>query len=231
MIPWSNAIEALAWFAPGAPPPPRVLHETEAFLAVEKAPHETVSSRGADGPSLQARVRQLPDWQDAQPLDAWGAEVSGVCWFAKSATLAAKLTAERTASGASRPERSLSLLTRGTLRKQGTIARRGGEAAGLGSRYKKLADAGRHAWVTVLTHDAEETGTLRDFAGIGHPVLGDAVSGDAASNQFLEHRHGLDRLFVHCTSSRLRVDAETVLDAHSVLSPDLSRVLASLGSD
>jgi hypothetical protein len=56
--------------------------------------------------------------------------------------------------------------------------------------------------------------------------LGDAVHGDPSSNDFLQHRHGLDRPFVHVRSSRLG-SAEAV----SELAPDLQRVLDSLGSD
>jgi 23S rRNA (uracil1939-C5)-methyltransferase len=221
MIPWSDALEALAWFAPAAPPAPRVLFEDERFLAVEKAAHEPIVARGDGEPSLTQRVRQLPDCQQALALDAWGAVVSGVCWFAKRAAAAA------------RPEGSAGLLVlaRGNLRKQGTITRRSGGEAAPGSRYKKQADVGRHSLLDVLTHDSAETGTLRDFVSIGHPVLGDAGNGDAASNQFMDHRHGLDRAFVHCRSSRLGGDGMPAREARCELAPDLARVVASLSSD
>jgi 23S rRNA (uracil1939-C5)-methyltransferase len=231
MIPWSDAIEALAWFAPAAPPPPRVLYEDGDFLAVEKPPHEAVSA-AANALSLTARVRGLAHCRAAQALDAWGAGVSGVCWFAKHDAAHAEW-----ARAASDPhaERTLVVLARGTLRKQGTITRREarGQAStgGPGSRYKKQRDMGRHALVQVTTLDTSEAGTLRDFASIGHPVLGDAQSGDRASNQFLEHRHGLDRPFVHCATSRLCVGAGRALFASSELTPDLGRVIASLASD
>jgi 23S rRNA (uracil1939-C5)-methyltransferase len=218
MIPWSDAIEALAWFAPAVPPAPRVLFEDERFLAVEKAPHEPVVARGAGEPSLTQRVRRLPDCGQAMALDAWGDAVSGVCWFAKGADAAAR-------------ERTLLVLTRGNLRKQGTITRRRGGDAGPGSRYKKQADIGRHSLANVLTLDPVESGTLRDFVSIGHPVLGDAGNGDAASNQFMEHRHGLDRAFVHCSSSRLVGEGATAREASCELAPDLARVVASLSSD
>jgi len=228
MIPWSEAIEVLAWFRPEAPPAPRVLYEDDDFVAVEKAPYETVSAGAGDFPSLTARVRLLRGASAALPLDAWGESVSGVCWFVKRAELASH--AKKAYVKGLRAERTLSLLARGSLRKQGTIARRQGERPGRGSRYKKLSDVGRHALVSALTEDADEAGVLLDFASIGHPILGDGDHGDAGSNQFLEHRHGLDRAFLHCTSSRLCLDPQTHLEAHSQLSPDLSRVLTSLGS-
>jgi 23S rRNA (uracil1939-C5)-methyltransferase len=231
MIPWSDALEALAWFSPQTPPAPRVLHQDDDFLAVEKAPHEAVNSATANTPSLTARVRRLAGCQQARALDAWGEGVSGVCWFAKHAAAAARSRQATCGPGQQRSERTLLVLARGNLRKQGTITRRAGETTGAGSRYKKQGDVGRHALLRVTSTDVAEAGTLRDFASISHPVLGDASLGDRASNQFLEHRHGLDRAFVHCASSSLWVDAKTQLAAHSELAPDLARVLASLGSD
>jgi 23S rRNA (uracil1939-C5)-methyltransferase len=227
MIPWSDAVEALAWFAPLPPPAPRVLLENDDFLAVEKAPHEAVTAEEGDASSLSARVRRLAGCQDARALDAWGDGVSGVCWFAKHAAANAQWLAS-TQAGSPRSQRALLLLSRGTLRKQGTIARRDGSAPGRGSPYKKQSDVGRHALVRVTTSDASEAATLRDFVSIAHPVLGDPRSGDPASNQFLEHRHGLDRPFVHCASSQLQL-AGTTLSADSELAPDLARVVSSLG--
>jgi hypothetical protein len=177
---------------------------------------------------LAARVRRRPGCGDARALDAWGEGVSGVCWFAKHAAAAAQW---RQAPSAHATERSLVLLARGNLRKQGTITRRVETASEAGSRYKKQRDLGRHSLVEVTTSDLAEGETLRDFASIGHPVLGALQNGDHASNQFMGHRHGLDRPFVHCASSRLRVSRERELYAESELSPDLSRVVASLGSD
>lgn len=221
MIPWSDALEALAWFVPQAPPAPRVLFEDGHYLAVEKEAHEILGKAALD--SLTARVQALPGCQHAQALDGWGKAVSGVTWFVKSAAAEPR--------PALLGERTLLVLARGTLRKQGTVTRRGDASKTRGSRYKKQSDVGRHALVSVGNEDTDETGTLRDFASIGHPVLGDAVTGDAASNQFLEHRHGLDRAFVHCQASRLRAPDGSERVAESPLAPDLRRVLLSLGSD
>ncbi|HXK19111.1 MAG TPA: methyltransferase domain-containing protein [Polyangiaceae bacterium] len=220
MIPWSDAIEALSWFSPSEQPAPRVLYEDEHSVAVEKAPHESVFEQGGELGGFSLGVRQLPGCAAALPLDGWGAGVSGVCWFAKTEQAQATLSAR--GSG----ERELLLLARGNLRKQGTVTRRGQAQPTPGARYLKRAEHGRHSLLSVFTADASELGALSDFASIRHPVLGDPVHGDPASNDFLEHRHGLDRPFVHVRSSRLGL-----VSAVSELAPDLQRVLDSLSSD
>jgi 23S rRNA (uracil1939-C5)-methyltransferase len=220
MIPWSEAIEVLAWFRPAEPPVPRVLFEDEHSLAVEKAPHESCGEPHGVSGGLCARVHRLPGAAAAVALESWGYGVSGVCWFAKTSAAAATLR-ERVSA-----ERELIVLARGNLRKQGTVTRRSAAEPARGARYRKQADVGRHSLLTVFTTDSQETGTLLDFASIRHPVLGDAVHGDAASNHFAQHRHGLDRPFVHVRSSQLG-DALATAE----LAPDLQRVLSSLGSD
>jgi 23S rRNA (uracil1939-C5)-methyltransferase len=211
MIPWSDAIEVLSWFSPQTPRAPRVLCEDEHCVAIDKLPHDTPSD------SL-ARVRRLPGCDGATALDQWGAGVSGACWFAKPS-----------ARGAAEPlERELTVLCRGNLRKQGTITRRAAAAAP--SPYKKLSEAGRHSLATVRSLARDEQGVLLDFASIRHPILGDSTQGDASSNEFVQHRHGLDRAFVHVGSSRLRLPSGAILQAQAELSPDLARVVESLSS-
>ena len=174
-------------------------------------------------------MRALPGCAEAVPLERRGAGMSGVAWCGKRA-IDATTRGEASADTAPAVERTLLVLARGNLRKQGTITRRGSAQATPGARYHKQADVGRHSLLRVLTNDVDELGTLRDFASISHPVLGDAAHGDAASNHFLDHRHGLDRAFVHCAASRLRVGTQ-LHQASSELAPDLARVLVSLGSD
>jgi 23S rRNA (uracil1939-C5)-methyltransferase len=220
MIPWSDAIEALSWFGRAEPPAPRVLFEDEQSLAVEKAPHEDVAAPSSEVNSLGARVRQLAGCGNAVALESWGRGVSGVCWFAKSSADVSALRAQIAA------EHELVVLSRGNLRKQGTVTRRSSGEPARGARYRKHAEAGRHSLLTVFTDDPHELGALADLASIRHPVLGDARHGDAATNDFLQHRHGLDRSFVHVRSSKLGA-----AEARSELAPDLERVLQSLGSD
>jgi 23S rRNA (uracil1939-C5)-methyltransferase len=208
MIPWSDAVEVLAWFEPAAPPAPRVLFEDEAWVAVEKTAYESAAS-------LALRVRRLPGCRDARALDAWGEDVSGVCWLAKG-------------SGAATPgERELTLACRGNQRKQGTISR---GASSPGTRYRKQKELGRHSLVSAFVVDRDEAALLRDFAAIRHPVLGTA-SGDAVTNDFLQHRHGLDRAFLHVARSQLRLASGLSVEACSALPPDLSRVVESVALD
>jgi hypothetical protein len=150
-----------------------------------------------------------------------------VCWFAKHPDHVPVL--ERALATA---ERELVVLARGNLRKQGTITRRSSEGTKPGARYKKLRDIGRHSLMSVRLGDPDERGALRDFASIGHPVLGDARHGDGRSNQHAEHRFGLDRAFLHCAVSTLTVPGEAqALRVSSELAPDLASVLGNIASD
>jgi hypothetical protein len=118
------------------------------------------------------------------------------------------------------------VLVRGNLRKQGTITRPGA----LGTRYKKERDVGRHSLASALVSDSDEVALLRDFASIGRQVLGDARHGDRRSNEHAEHRHGLDRAFVHCRATLLQSEGGVTRVACE-LAPDLLQVLASVESD
>jgi 23S rRNA (uracil1939-C5)-methyltransferase len=209
MIPWSDAVEVLCWLEPCAPPAPRVLFEDEHWQALDKPPYERLS--GDDHFVVPGQL---------------GTETSGVVFRAKTPNAAASLRQALLDA-----EREFKLLVRGNLRKQGTVTRRHQSPAACGARYKKQASVGRHSLVSALLKDVDEAAALRDFASIGHPVLGDAHYGDARSNQHLEHRHGLDRAFVHCTAIRLRSHTGEELHVRSELPPDLAQVLASLSSD
>jgi 23S rRNA (uracil1939-C5)-methyltransferase len=212
MIPWSDAVEVLSWFEPTPVPEPRVLFESDELLAVDKPPHESRTS-------LTARVRQRPGAETARALDDFGHGVSGACWF------------EKRGSGAKPGERELLLACRGNLRKQGTISRRDSNDGG--TRYRKQAELGRHSLVSARVNDASELAALRDFASIRHPVLGERSSrlGDAETSDFVQHRHGLDRVFVHVTQSSLALPSGQLVTAQSSLAPDLAEVVRSLGSD
>lgn len=213
MIPWSDAVEVLAWFFPQIPAAPRVLFESDRYLAIDKPAHDTAHD-------CLGRARSLPSWQGAVALDAWGEGVSGACWFVKDSALA---------GGAAPGERELGVLCRGNLRKQGTITRQG--APGSGVRYKKQTDVGRHSFTVARVCDRDERGAFADFSSIRHPVLGDTALGDASSNEFVQHRHGLDRPFVHVLRSQLRGVGGEIVEATSELAPDLARVLRSLASE
>jgi hypothetical protein len=149
-----------------------------------------------------------------------------VCWFAKSKTSEPGLRRALHAA-----ERELIVLVRGNLRKQGTVTRRSAEGPARGARYKKQRDLARHSLASALVADADEVGALRDFASISHPVLGDPKHGDRKSNDHVEHRHGLDRPFLHCRAAKVCDFAGTEQQVSCELTPDLLQVLTSLESD
>jgi 23S rRNA (uracil1939-C5)-methyltransferase len=209
MIPWSDAVEALAWVTPAPAPTARVLFEDEHWLALDKPPHEPPLS-------LHAEI----------PVDGWGAHSSGVSWLAKAPAAVSGLK-----QALATAERELVALTRGTLRKQGTVTRRQDGGAERGIRYKKQSSVGRHSLVRLVSSDADERAPLRDLASIGHPVLGDARFGDARSNLHAMHRHGLDRPFLHVSKVRLRSATGHELEISSELPPDLAAVLKSVDLD
>ncbi len=218
MIPWSDAVEVLAWFERRAPLPPRVLFDQDGWLAVDKPPWQTV--RGG----LLELVRETLG-RDAVAVDDWG-QATGVCWFARGPSAAAQLS-----RALEEGERELSVLVRGNLRKQGTVMRRRDGQASPGARYRKVRDVGRHSLASVVIREALEHQVLLDFASIAHPVLGDAAHGDQRSNEHVEHRHGLDRAFIHCRKVSLRAPSGALLEVTSELSPDLAEAESSLGSD
>jgi 23S rRNA (uracil1939-C5)-methyltransferase len=59
-------------------------------------------------------------------------------------------------------------------------------------------------------------------------VLGDFRYGDAASNRHFEHRHGLDRTFLHLGRIELQAPNGEMLRFEAPLPADLEAVLRSL---
>jgi 23S rRNA (uracil1939-C5)-methyltransferase len=87
--------------------------------------------------------------------------------------------------------------------------------------------AGGHSLLKLDPEGGNAAQIRAHLSSVGHPILGDARYGDAASNAFFEHRHGLDRSFLHCSAARLALPSGTLtLDAP--LPGELSAVLASL---
>jgi 23S rRNA (uracil1939-C5)-methyltransferase len=208
MIPWSDAVEALAWLVPAPAPAPRVLFEDQHLVCIDKPPHEPASLPGTE------------------QVDGWSETSSGISWLAKSPEGSSMLRRALAAA-----EREVVVLCRGNLRKQGTVTRRDAGRPERGTRYRKQSAIGRHSLVRLLSSDADEQGLLRDLASIGHPVLGDARFGDARSNLHLFHQHGLDRPFLHVARVGLQGPAGAATPIESALAPDLQAVLRSLASD
>lgn len=110
--------------------------------------------------------------------------------------------------------RTFLALVRGITHKKGKIRE---------LRYQREAIHGGHSLLRIRAELAPAGLVRKLLAGIGHPVLGDRRHGDAASNTFFEHRHGLDRSFLHVASVTA---ADATHDAE--LPGELTAVLASL---
>lgn len=203
MIPHSTAVETLVVLRRTDPQPPRVLYEHEQWLAVMKSGYEPVSPEAGFEYSLLDRVRKLPGAANAialtvQQLDR---DTSGVCLFARTeAALPALEQAFRAGT------QSFVALCRGVTHKRGRIRRPirdGGRIISASTRYLRESVRGGHSLLTVWPEHASPSQLRQLLLGVGHPVLGDPRFGDTASNTFFEHRHGLDRSFLHCSAVTL----------------------------
>ena len=240
MIPLSDEVETVALLRRTPPPAARVLFEDDTAIFVDKAPHEPMTPKGDYAESLLARVRRLPNAEDAVPVTALGVGTSGVALFARTP---AHLEAWQRALDAG--SRKIHLVaTRGVLPTKGSITRDVSPASRREPRsdahpgrtkYRRLAVFAGHGVARVMTEPDggknDRTHQIRrHLASIGHPVLGDDRFGHAATNRHFEEKYGLDRTFLHCV--RFEVDhpvSGTHLVIESPLPGDLQTVLERAG--
>ena len=226
MIPHSAAVECLVAVRRGVVPAPSVLYEHESFIAVAKSGFQAIAAaHGA--PSLLDRVRLLPGAGNALALSGQRLDddSSGVCLFARDA---AALPALEHAFGAG--TQSFVGLARGVSHKRGRIrrpVRDGRQAVTASLRYLRESLRGGHSLLTIWPERCGPLHVRHLLAGVGHPILGDSKLGDPASNTFFEHRHGLDRSFLHCSSLTLEFSSGQ-LNVEAPLPGELTAVLASL---
>jgi 23S rRNA (uracil1939-C5)-methyltransferase len=229
LIPLTDEVETLVVLRPAPPPPPRILHEDETVIAVDKAPHEPTTPQGEREGSLLARVRALPGLAEAQPVHRLDAGTSGICLFARRA---ADVAPWQRALGAADAEKSYTALVRGIARAKGSITRPlidDGVARPARTRYWRVEVVGGHTMIVARPDEGRMHQIRRHLAAIGHPVLGDGRYGHAPSNRHLVERTGLDRPFLHCAALALthpHTGVRLVLEAP--LPPDLALVLARL---
>ncbi|HKO51201.1 MAG TPA: pseudouridine synthase [Polyangiaceae bacterium] len=227
MIPHSTAVESLVVLQRDTLPAPKVLYEHQHWLAVLKSGYEPVSPEAGFPCSLLDRVRLLPGASDAVALPAQrlDQDSSGVCLFARTeAALPALELAFRNGS------QSFVALCRGVTHKRGRIrrpVREGGRVASASTRYLRDGVRGGHSLLTVWPENSSPSQLRQLLLGVGHPVLGDARSGDLGSNSYFEHRHGLDRSFLHCSAVTL-VEAGNPITCEAPLPGELAATLASL---
>jgi len=167
----------------------------------------------------------LPGASAAVAVSELDQDCSGLTLFARSA---GTLPAIRAALA--RGTRTFIGLGRGVTHKKGRIRRPlAGKSRGEppSTHYQRRAVHGGHSLVTIEPEWRSAAQIRQHFAAIGHPILGDARHGDSASNTFFEHRHGLDRSFLHCAAVRLAFGTRT-LELEAPLPGELTAVLDSL---
>jgi 23S rRNA (uracil1939-C5)-methyltransferase len=234
MIPLTDEVETLVVLRAAPVPPPRVLHEEETLVAVDKAPHEPTVPQGEHAGSLLGRVRALPGLADAQPIHRLDAGTSGVCLFARRA---ADVAPWQRALGAPDAEKVYTALVRGIARDKGVIARPladDGVARAARTRYRRVEIVGGHTIIAARPDEGRTHQIRRHLASIGRPVVGDGRYGHPATNRHLAERTGLDRPFLHCARiTLLHPRTGAPLSIEAPLAPDLALVVARLraGSD
>ncbi len=224
MIPLSAAVETVAVLEPARVATPRVLYADERLIVVDKCPHERVTPGGEPLVSLLERVRDglAPE---ATPIGELDPGVSGVCCFARSSSDADDL---RLAFASA--ERTYTVLAKGITHKRGTISRplrEGRRQLFATTRYVRQRVIGGHSLLGVIPEREQRGQIPRHLASVGHSVVGSSRAGDPRTNQHFEHRHGLDRSFLHLAQVRLPY-GDGVLELRSELAPDLAAVLESL---
>ena len=227
MIPHSAAVESLVVVQRGPVPAATVLFEDERLIAVLKSGYEPVSRELGSPSCLLDRVRLLPGAHEAElvPAQRLDHESSGVCLFARNK--AALPTLEQAFRDGTQ---NFVGLARGVTHKRGRIRRpiRQGKQVQLAStRYLREARSEGHSLLTIWPEHASATQIRQLLAGVGHPILGDTQFGDPASNTFFEHRHGLDRSFLHCSAVKLALGTGHIT-IEAALPGELAAVLASL---
>ena len=148
----------------------------------------------------------LPDSAAIHRLDAG---TSGVCLLAKHKAAVAPFAAALAAG-----QKHYLALVRGVTRDKGNVnrpLREAGKTRDARTRYNRIAVLGGHSLVRARPEQGRMHQIRRHLASLGHPVLGDARYGDAASNRHFEMRHGLDRTFLHLTASSSRIHAPAPL--------------------
>ncbi|MET0390245.1 MAG: pseudouridine synthase [Polyangiales bacterium] len=227
MIPLSEGVESVLLLRATPPPPVPVLYADDHLLVVDKPPHLPTTPDAAHADSLLTRLQRehaLPALTALHRLDVG---TSGVCLFAKR-----RDEVEALAGALRDGEKHYLALVRGAIRPKGTVRatlREQGKTRAATSRYTRVGRAGSHSLVRVRPEQGRTHQVRKHMAAIGHPILGDERYGDDPSNRFFEHRHGLDRTFLHAARIVLpAVGSRGPLTLEAPLAPDLAAVLASL---
>jgi len=230
MIPLTEEVETVAMLQSNAPPLPRVAYADDEVIIVEKSPHEPTTPQGEYSSSLLARVRKLPDAENAVPVHRLDVGTSGLVIFARKAAF---VSAWADALGAPTGRKIYLAAARGRTPSKGAITRDlrdEGRLVAARTRYRWLGGAGGHSVLRVIPEQGRTHQIRRHLAAIGHPLLGDERYGHAPTNRFFEEKHGLDRTFLHCVRIELTHPRTNVkLIVETPLPGDLRLCLARCG--
>jgi 23S rRNA (uracil1939-C5)-methyltransferase len=216
-MPQTAQVETVAVLRPGEPIPARELASGDAWAVFDKPPLLPTIPHPEWPSCLRERVQaQRPDFEPLHRLDEG---TSGLVVFGRPGSLPPDWLAGC--------RKTYLALVRGITHKGGRITRplrEGPTLQSASTRFRRRQVVGGHSLLEVTLETGRRHQIRRHLAAAGHPVLGDARYGDAASNRFLAARHGLVRPFLH--AALLTGPSGTL--AECSLAPDLTYVLDSM---
>jgi 23S rRNA (uracil1939-C5)-methyltransferase len=222
LLPMTDHVETVAVLHPASAAAPRVAHEDDTMLVVEKAAHEAVSGPGRF--TLLGRAAGLAGGKAAAAVSSLPPGASGLVLLAKSRAIAGALALAMRSPGF---RRIFILCVRGITARTGTIGTRESRA-----RYRRIGVVAGHSVVSVAARNHRMVDLLHGFARIGHHVLGDRRFGHPSTNRHFEQKHGLCRPFLHCTKLQIEhPETRSPVRADSPLPGDLLATLGRMGAD
>jgi 23S rRNA (uracil1939-C5)-methyltransferase len=229
MIPLTREVETLAVLERAPREPPVVLYEDDDVIAVDKPPYEPTTPQGEHETSLLAAVQSLLRAPGAVAVQRLDVGTSGVVLFAREPSRA---HAWSTALGAGDAEKTYLAAVRGVPEAAGVIDTSlviVGTKKRARTTFERHETWGGHALLRVVPQEGRTHQIRRHLASRGHPVLGDARYGHAATNRFFLEKHGLDRTFLHAARLELRHPVtRKLLVIESTLPGDLEAVWQSV---
>lgn len=229
LIPLTAEVECVALLRPAPLPLLTVLYEDGQVAIVDKPAHLPTTPQTGHATSLVDIARKQLNAPGLTAVDRLDAEASGVCLLARDSGHV-HAWSEALAQG----EKRYQALVRGITRDKGSInrpLREGSRVLDARTRFKRNAVIGGHSLITALPDEGHAQQIRRHLSSLDHPILGDSRHGDPRSNRYLEHKHGLDRLFLHCASITLIAPTSGAqITVETPLAADLSAVLNSMRS-
>lgn len=253
MMPQTTEIETVAVLRRGRPSAPRRVFEDDASLFIDKDPYEPLAPGEGTSHGLLLRVRALSGWGEAAPLEpsSFDPDSSGLCGFVRHPRLVPAWSSALTAEGASV---TYLALARGITHAKGNLPTRpsrgeprGGHAAPASrpstsastspsaspvpARFRRRAVVAGHSLLQITVAREARHLVRQKLASIGHPIVGDARFGDAATTRYFQERWGLDRPFLHAHERQfVHPDTNEPIRLLSPLPADLAMLIEALGS-